>query len=263
MSRVSSLVLGTVVAGIVATALGCRVEVSTKTRYKMEDVPRTDTVDWDGTKPIEIEIKGVGVSVNGGVTVTSDPAAKRVTANARVIAMTFPEEKADADLSISEALDTFKIDSSGSVIRVECGHGTTHRNSNGGESGCELVNITVPAGDAQKPLAIKVLSGSGTQTLQLSNATISKVETNSNGADINADLPATKGGIISLVAESDDIAVKLPSSFAADEVILQADKIELAKGFEDIKSGAGRGTPGTGLASLKLTAKEFGKITLQ
>jgi hypothetical protein len=88
---------------------------------------------------------------------------------------------------------------------------------------------------------------------------------------IDADLPATKGGTIELVAEQDDITATLPSDFAADEVILSADAASIDTGpFSDIKNGSGaggRGTAGTGLKLLHLTAKEFagstGKITLQ
>ena len=80
------------------------------------------------------------------------------------------------------------------------------------------------------------------------------------------------GANISLVGEQgDDISVKLPSDFAADEVILQADADKITLGpFTDIKEGAGaggRGQAGSGLASLKLTSKEFagstGEITLR
>lgn len=272
MSRVSSLVFGTVAVGIVASVMGCKVEASvkTKTRFVETNVVREDTADWDGS-PIEIKIQGVGVSLNGGVSVTADPNATKVKATARMLAMAFADEKENADLSIAEAQNTFTLTNSGSGINVSCGHGSSHGSSNGGESGCELVEIVVPAGSAEKKLDLKVLSGNGTLTLQLSGATLSNLGTNSNGGLTNADLPATQGATISLVSESDDIAAKLPADFAADEIILQADadKIELGP-FTDIKNGAGaggRGTAGTGLASLKITAKEFagstGTITLR
>jgi len=271
MSRVSSVVFGTVVAGIVASVTGCQVQASvkTKTRYVEQNVAKEDTADWAG-QPIEIKIEGVGVSVNGGVTVTADPNATKVRASARMLAMAFSEEKSNADLSIAEAKETFTLTNTQTGITVSCGHGGSHGSSNGGESGCEFVDIVVPAGtDAQK-LDLKVLSGNGTLTVQLSSAVIANVGTNSNGGLTNAALPATPGGTISLVSESDDVQAKLPADFAADEIILQADadKIELGP-FTDIKNGAGaggRGTAGTGLASLKITAKEFagstGTITL-
>lgn len=273
MSRVSSLVFGTVVASIVACVSGCQVQASikTKTRFVEQNIVKEDTADWDGG-PISIKIEGVGVSLNGGVSVVADPNATKVKATARFLALAFEDEKANADLSIVEAKNTFTLTNNGaSGISVACGHGGSHGSSNAGESGCEKVDIVVPTGtDAQK-LNIKVLSGSGTLTLQLSAAIASNIEANAAGADTNADLPATQGATISLVSESSDIAAKLPANFAADEIILQADADKLVLGpFTDIKNGAGlggRGTAGTGLASLKLTAKSFagstGTITLQ
>lgn len=273
MSRVSSLVFGTVAVGIVASVMGCQVQASvkTKTRYVENKVEREDTADWDGS-PIEIDIQGVGFAVNGGVTVTADPNATKVKATARMLATALPEEKENADLSIAEAKNTFTLSNSGSGITVFCGHGGSHGSSNGGESGCEFVDVVVPAGSADKKLVLVAKSGNGTLKLQLAAATLGNLGANSNGGDINADLPATQGASISLVSpKADDIEVKLPADFAADEVILQADadKIELGP-FTDIKEGAGaggRGQAGTGLASLKLTSDDFagstGKITLR
>lgn len=274
MSRVSSLVFGTVVVGMMASVTACQVQASikTKTRYVEPNVVKEDTAPWDGKKPITIKIEGVGLSVNGGVSVISDPNVTNVKATARMLAMAFAEEKQNADLSIAEAKDTFSLTNDGSGITVSCGHGGSHGSSNGGESGCEHVEVVVPAGTTDNPLELTVLSGNGTLALRLSNATIKNLGTNSGG-DTDAQLPATKGASISLVSENaDDIAVNLPSDFAADEVILQAaaDKIQLGP-FTDIKNGAGaggRGTAGTGLVSLKLTSKEFagsgstGTITL-
>ncbi|MBX3224303.1 MAG: hypothetical protein KF795_27560 [Labilithrix sp.] len=273
MSRVSSLVFGTVVVGIVASVAGCQVQASvkTKTRYTETNVVREDTADWGGG-PIEVKIEGVGISLNGGVTVTADPNATKVRATARMLAMAFSEEKANADLSIAEAKNSFTLTNSGGGVTVSCGHGGSHGSSNGGESGCELVEVVVPTGSDTQKLDLKVLSGNGTLTLQLSAATLSNLGTNSNGGLTNADVPATQGATVSLVSEkADDIAVKLPADFAADEVILQADadKIELGP-FSDIKEGAGaggRGQAGSGLALLKLTSKDFagstGAITLR
>ena len=76
--------------------------------------------------------------------------------------------------------------------------------------------------------------------------------------------------ILFVAEKADDITVTMPASWAADEVILQADADKIQNAFSDAKLGAGaggRGEPGTGLASLKLTSKEFagstGTITLR
>jgi hypothetical protein len=273
MSRLSSLVFGTVVAGVVASIAGCQVEASVKseTRFTETNVVREDTAEWTGG-PIDIKIEGVGLSRDGGVTVRSDPNVTKVKATARMLAMAPLEDKPDADLSLEEAKETFTLSNSGGALTVRCAHGKTHGSSSAGKSGCEFVDIVVPAGTADKPLDIKVLSGSGTLKIQLANAVIKKVASNSSGGVTEADLPDTKGGVISLVSESSDIELKLPSDFAADEVILEADadKIDLGP-FADIKNGVGaggRGQAGSGLSQLSLRAKAYagsstGTITLR
>lgn len=270
---VSRIAFGTVIAAIVASATGCQVQASvkTKTRYVEPNIVKEDTADWDG-EAITIKIEGVGVAVNGGVNVTADPNAKRISANARFLAMAFDDGKADADQSIIEAKSTFKIDHSANEVTISCDHGGTHGSSNGGESGCELVSIVVPTGSELKPLLLTVQGGNGDMKLQLRGATIKNVGLNNNGSgDTSVEIPATKGASVSLVSnKSGDIAVSLPADWAADEVILQADADKIVCPFTDANIGAGkggRGTAGTGLASLKVTSKEFagstGTITLR
>jgi hypothetical protein len=268
---VSRIAFATVVAAIAASAVGCQVQASvrTKTRFVEPNVLKEDTADWTG-QPIKIQIEGVGVAVNGGINVEAVPGETKVKANARFLAMAFEDDKPNADQSIAEAKNTFTISNTPSEIVISCGHGGTHGSSNGGESGCELVNITIPAGAADKPLELTVLGGNGEMTLKLSGATIKNVGANNSG-DIQAEIPVTKGANVSLVAEkAEDITVTLPSNWAADEVILQADADKIVNPFSDAKLGpgaGGRGEPGTGLASLKLTSKEFagstGTVTLR
>lgn len=267
MSRLTNFVVAVVGLGVATSVVGCQIEASIKTKTRYTTNVAKEGVDWGG-EPIVIKIEGVGVSVNGGVSVTADPSATQVTASARLLAMAFSEEKSNADLSIEEVKNTFVIAKDSGGITVSCGHGGSHGSSSSGESGCEKVDVVIPAGDASKPLDLKVLSGSGELTLQLASATLKNLGTNAHGLT-NADVPATQGAGISLVDEDgNDITVKLPADFAADEIILQADEDKIHLGpFTDVKSGEGRGQPGTGLASLKLTSKEFagstGEITLR
>ncbi|HVJ93795.1 MAG TPA: hypothetical protein VM580_28545, partial [Labilithrix sp.] len=151
MSRVSSVVFGAVVVGLLGASVGCRVSVETKTRFVEPNVVREDSADWAG-QAISIDIQGVGIAVNGGVKVTADPSATKVRATARMLAMAFSSEKSNADLSIAEAKDSFTVTTSGNTISVNCGHGKSHGSSSGGESGCELVEIVVPAGSTTQPL---------------------------------------------------------------------------------------------------------------
>jgi hypothetical protein len=254
---------------------GNRLESSTpsavKTRFVEPNVVKEDTAAWTG-QSIKIQIEGVGVAVNGGVQVTADPNATKVSATARILAMASEDDKANADQSILDAKGTFTITSSGTDIVVACGHGGSHGSSNAGESGCELVQVTLPTGSTSKPLKLEILGGNGEMMVQLRGATIANVGVNNNGSgDTSAEVPATPGANVSLVSsKSGDITVTLPTNWSADEVILQADADKIQNAFADAKLGAGaggRGTPGVGLASLKVTSKEFagstGTITLR
>ena len=251
---VSRVAFGSLIVATVLSAMGCRVEVETKTRYVEDNVSREDTADWTG-QPIKIQIEGVGISKNGGVEVVAVPGATKVAANARMLAMAFSEEKANADQSIIDAKATFQITNTPSGITIFCGHGQTHGSSTAGESGCELVKITIPAGDAQQPLSLEVLGGNGPMTLSLADASIKNLGVNNQ----------------------DDITARMPSTWAADSIILQADEgsitnnvggLTLTRATDGTNQSTGTfGTAGTGLASLKVTSKEFagstGSITLQ
>jgi len=264
---VSRVLFGVLALGVLASVSGCTVQASvkTKTRYVEPNVAKEDTADWGGGQ-ISINIDGVGLAQNGGVTVTSDPNVTKVKAVARFLAMANDDDKASADQSIVDAKNTFTISSSGGTVTISCGHGGSHGSSNAGESGCERVDITIPAGSDAQPLDLKVLGGNGGLDLNLSNATIKNLGGNSSNGAIKAQLPATKGGSISLVSELGDFNVTMsPTTWAADEVIVQGEgKLDIPS---DVKNGAGaggRGTAGTGLASLKLTAKSsISDITLR
>lgn len=264
MSRVTTVGLG-LVALIAFTATGCKVSVETKSRFVEENVTQEDTADWAGEN-IQIDAAGVGIAVNGGLNVVEQPGLTRVKAVSRMLAMAF--EKADADASIVDAKATFKITRSGNTINVVCGHGNSHGESNGGESGCELMTVYVPAGSAAQKLNLQAASGNGSVNIKLAGD-IGTVLVNGKG-DIDATLPATQGARISLVADqADDVVLHLPSDFAADEIVLEADQDKITNDFSDAKIGVGaggRGTAGTGAESIKVTSKTFagstGKVTL-
>jgi hypothetical protein len=266
---VSRVVFGCLVAGVFGlSAAGCRVSVQTKTRY-VADQPVVKTAPWSGNA-ININIVGVGVAENGGVTVNVDPAATSVSASARMVAWSF--QKSDADLSIADATSTFSaaVDGTG-TLNVVCPHGQTHGDSDSGSSGCELVTITIPAGTATAPLTLQVLSGNGDMNLTLGSAFIKNLGTNQNGTgNTIATLPATPGGTISLVSEqAGDITATMSSGWSADQVVINADPDKIVSP-STVKLGAGaggEGTAGAGLKSLSLTSKSFagssGKVTLE
>lgn len=259
MSRVTTVGIG-VVALIAMSSTGCKVTVETKDRFVEDNVTQEDTQDWAG-ESIKIDSAGVGIAVNGGLTVVAEPGRTRVKAVSRMLAMAF--QKSDADQSIVEAKQTFKITRSGQTITVACGHGQTHGESNGGESGCEAMTVYVPAGTATNKLNLEAASGNGSVKVTLSGE-LGNVGVNGKG-DIDATMPASKGASISLVAEqADDVVLHLPGDFAANEILLEADQAKIKNDFTDAKIGAGaggRGTRDAGANSIKLTSKTFAGST--
>lgn len=269
MSRVSyrAVLLGGLVIGILAGSSGCTVQatVKTKTRFTEPGVPPSaqPTEDWNG-EAIRIDAQGVGVAVNGGLEVRVDPSATKVTAVADMVALANDDDKASADLSIVDAKSTFKIVKDGDVWNVVCGHGGSHGSSNSGESGCNKVIVTIPAGSSTSPINLTALSGNGTVNIDVSSVTLEALGVNGKG-DITVRAPTTQNSTISVVAEqADDVNLLLPSSFAADEVYFVADADKIVNNVSDLqltdaeggKKGS-RGTAGEGAKSVKLTSKPF------
>ena len=180
MSRVSSVSFGCVVVAMAIGSGGCTISAQTKDRFTEANYILTDTQAWAG-ESISINIQGVPIAENGGVTVIADPnlAGGLMTANARLLAMANSDDKPSADQSIADAKATFCAFSrtTAGEIDIACGHGSSHGSSDGGQSGCELVEIHVPIGSATQKVNLKVLSGNGTMTLTLNAATIGTVGT--------------------------------------------------------------------------------------
>src|SRR4051794_33757781 len=111
--RVANFVVSAVAFGVLACVSGCQVSAETKTRFTVtsgDDTVREDANAWTG-EAIDIEIQGVGLAVNGGVKVIADPAATKVSATARFLAMA--TEKDDADQSIADVVPTYTLTHSG------------------------------------------------------------------------------------------------------------------------------------------------------
>lgn len=261
MSRVSTVVLGAMVAGILAGATGCQVEatVKTKTRYTSKEGPSVREGDWQGGQ-IRINNKAPGTVQNGGVHITYDPNATKVTARAVIIAFGLPEEPADYEATLREAIETFKISQNGTGLNIECLNGTDHNNAKGSESGCERIDIVIP-GATPQPLDLYVISGNGGLTMNLGDATIANIETHAFNGDTDASFLDSDGAKVLLIGErSSDVIARVPADLAADRVVLtaEADKVkvegfpDLVAPFTEVKTVRASGTPGVGMAELNL-----------
>jgi hypothetical protein len=235
---------------------GCSVAVTakTQTRYTTDIPARTSTKDWSPTQTITIDDASVSFQGNGsGLTVTGDPTATKVTVTGRAVAYADDTDKASADLSITDVLATVVITETADGITVSCGHGSSHGSSSGGNSGCEALQVTVPSGTDAKPLNLVVKAGSGDVKV---SGTVGWLNANDNGAgDITASHTPTKGSVINIKGGF-AVTLAVPSNFAADTISLTADvpaDVDTTA-FPDVTNGKGRGTAGTGAASITLTS---------
>jgi hypothetical protein len=241
---------------------GCSVAVSakTQTRYTSDIPSKSSTMDWAG-QPIAIDDAALDVLVNGGLNVTGDPTATKITVTGRAVAYADSTDEASANLTIADVLATIVITEAADSIHIACGHGQAHGTSSVGHSGCELLNITVPGGSTAKPAAITAKAGSGDVTV---TGITGSVTANSNGSgDVSATVTPTKGSVISL-SGSFGVKATLPADFAADSITLTSDTpADLdTTAFPDVMSGKGRGTAGTGASSITLTSTGPGKVVL-
>jgi hypothetical protein len=268
MSRVSTIVVSAVVLSV--CMIGCKASVSVETKTRYVDAPETTLTadaDWNG-EDIEINDDGVGISVNGGLTIIADASTTKITATSRIIAMAYAEDKALADQSILEAKGTFKISTSGNKTTIECHHGGGHGSSDSGSSGCELMTVHIPLGASAKAVNLVGKVGNGDLKLTATGAYLGTVNLTNTAGDVDATVDANLGSDITAVAvQSGDVTLHVPAEFAADSITLNADAASIdSSAFPDVKSGSGRGQAGTGAKQITLTSREFagstGKVIL-
>lgn len=253
--RIAPLAL---VAATVAS--GCTLTVKTKTRYVLPDgdpsTVATAAEDWNG-EPIDVQAAGVQVSVNGGANVTGVANLKKITVKARVLAMADDTDKASAELSLAEAAKTLSVAKVDGKFVIACGHGGSHGTSNADTSGCELLDIQIPAGDTSKPIELTTSLGNG--SLNVSGVTVKSAQLTGDG-DATAKLSFVKGATISLTANSGNASLSIPAGSSADSVVLLGDAKKSTSAFEGVKpdgAAVSLGNKGEGATSIRVEAKEF------
>jgi hypothetical protein len=261
----SSSVVGVLAVVGIAALSACSVAVTAKSKPEFVDSSqpaKTSTADWNG-EAITITNDGVNPLVGaGGIQITVDPSATKITAKAIFAAR--GETETDAQASIRDAVATFKI-SEGGAFTVSCNHGGAHGTSSVGESGCKLLQVTIPSGTDAKPMNLTVANGIG--DISFTGAvTASKLNIqNKSTGDAEVKVKPVKGATISVVSEF-DATVSLPADFAADSVTLtgpDAGEDLVTTDFPGLESGKGFGTAGTGAASLSITAGSISTLTVK
>ncbi len=269
--RSSSLAL-VAVGLIVVTATGCRIEAHSQTAFDDNTQPaKTATRDWNG-EPIRIENDGVNpLSGTGGVEVKVDSTATRISVAATFSAQADSDKKADADLSIRDAIGTMVILEDANGFTIKCGHGAAHGTSGVAASGCKILRVTIPAGSATKPHDLTVGDGNGSIRVGLANAGdsapfVRKLLVDNNGlGEVDLRVRPVKDADLVITGER-EVRVALPSDFSAAKVTFTVDEKDSAKVAARIITGdfpgmvSGGAYPATGAtadaaANLNVTSK--------
>lgn len=250
---------------ISTTPDGNGIIIKSKPEYVDNSQPaKTSVKDWNGE---EITINNDGVNPltgDGGIEITADPAATKITVRAQFAARA--DNEPDAQSSIRDAIGTLVIGEDSGKFAIACGHGQAHGTSDRAASGCKKLFVTIPAGSDAKPLKLTVGNGMGNIVFK-SAVTVSALNVDNNGVGGTVDVKVipVKGARIAVTGE-DDVVVALPSNFAADLVKLAAQPDRLATDAENaarivttdfpgMKAGEAYGTVGTGAAELAVETK--------
>lgn len=207
-----------------------------------------------------IEVLNDGPNPARGVTftVTGAAGATKVTAAAVVSSQGESGDNENASLANKETLDSFSVSEVGGKLVVRCGHATKDYGTiNRAGTGCKSLVVTVPAGDATKPINLVVKSGNGGVNVAGVTGSVTVESTGSGDAIVSA--TPVKDSVLSVVSD-DTASLAVPASFAADLVTLSADEAKdvVTTDFPDLKSGQGYGTAGTGAKSI--TVRSTGLI---
>jgi len=235
-------------AGLVvsSTVVGCTlngsVTIKPKTEFVSDQRPQKEAAYTGQT------IEVLNDSPNPGLglvfTVTGSPNATKVQAAAVISSQGEQGDTENAQKANAEALESFTVTEANGKIVVKCGHATKDYGTvTQASTGCKSLVVTVPAGDATKPINLVVKSGNADVTVSGVTGSV----TVEGGGTASATVSATPvaGSVISVSAES-DATLALPASFSADLVTLGADEQKdiITTDFPELKNGQAFGAAG-------------------
>jgi hypothetical protein len=200
-------------AAAAVLVLGCNATVTIKPQTKFvgsSAVAKTATRDLTAADAIEIE------NANGDVVVNGDPTATKVSVSTKVAA--FADNQADGDAAIADVTATIAIDESTGKFLIHCSTAqSTHGSAATGTTACEGFTVTVPAGSATAPLALKATAHNG----QIDATGLSGSATiHSDNGDATASVTPGVGSSIEVSTANGDASLALPAAFTADTVTL-------------------------------------------
>jgi hypothetical protein len=242
------------------TALAaCRGQsVNDRSNFVEDGVQVVAGTAWTGER---IEIDNAGVTSGGGLAVTAS-ATDRVSATARMLSVANTTDKSNADLAIAGATMTFVIGTAAGVTSVRCGHGTQSGSAAAQDSGCDALDVSVPAGKVDQRIAVAARSGNGKVAVAFDGAQLAELTLYASHGTIDVRTATTQGASITIVSETgDDITLHLPGDFQADAIVLDTASGNVdTSAFTDMQAGKGRGaiSAGAKLITVRSTASGGG-----
>ena len=231
---------------------GCTTQpLDARSRFVEDGVSIEAHAEWAGEK---IVVDNAGVTSSGGISVTTGERS-RVLAIARMLAVAGTLDKPSADEAIIAAKATFFVTTSYAlqsfsdprITSVRCGEA---RSRAGDTAGCDALDVALPAGTLEQPLLLSARSGNGRVAISL-GAEVRELDVHASHGPIEVTVPATRGAILSIVADTgDDVVLRLPPDFAADAITLETGGAVDTAAFPDVRSGKGRGAAGLGAKSI-------------
>jgi len=236
-----ALLLGVSIVSVAA----CKGQaISARGNFVEEDVQQVAATAWNGER---IEIDNAGVTAGGGLSVSAT-ATDRPVATARMLSVADTYDKANADLTITAATQSFTIATDAGVTSVQCAHGTTNGSADAMESGCDTLDVTVPTGTPDKHIALAVRSGNGKVSVAVDGAQLAELTVTASHGALDVKTATTQGAIITVLSETgDDVTLRLPADFQADLITIAGASGNIdTSAFADVKNGRGRGQAGAG-----------------
>lgn len=226
-----------------------------RSRFVEDGVQKSADAVWSAER---IEIDNTGVTAGGGLGVSA-PGTDRVVATARMLAVADSADKPSADKAILAATGSFVVATASGVTTVRCGHGMSFGSATEAESGCDALEVAVPAGAADKLLNVVARSGNGKVGVSLVLPALAGLEIRGSNGSIDVATSVRQGAILTIASETGDVVtLRLPRDFATDALVLEAPVVDTTA-FPDVQAGKGRGEVGRGAKTITVRG---GRIVL-
>jgi hypothetical protein len=241
---------------LAALTMSCQGQtVAARSRFVEDGVQKAAADVWSAER---IEIDSTGVTPTGGLSVSA-PGTDRVVATARMLAVADSYDKPNADKTILAATSSFVVETASGVTSVRCGHGTPFGSATAEESGCDALDVVVPAGAEGKLLNIAARSGNGKVVVSLVGTALGALDVHGSNGPLDVACSVMPGATLAFASETGDVVtLRLPRDFATDALALEAPSVDTSA-FPDVQAGKGRGEVGRGAKSITVRA---GRIVL-